>query len=72
MNKKIEFNKECLMRILKHTEMEKACCEIIDVLEKYEITIESLDRLLLYVKQMAYFNTPIQNYKIDKYGNKID
>lgn len=59
----VEENETKSMRHSKNTDYETACCEIIDVLEKHEITIGSLDRLLTYVKEMVYFNTPIQNSK---------
>ncbi len=39
----------------------KVCNEIIEVLARNEVTIESLDRVLEYTRAMAHSNTIIQN-----------
>lgn len=47
----------------RETDIEKVTNEILDVLERNKVSIRILDKVLSNVKDMAYFNTIIQNPK---------
>jgi hypothetical protein len=42
-------------------EMDKISNEMLNVLVAYKVPVEALDRVLAYLKDLAYTNTPIQN-----------
>lgn len=44
-------------------DIDKVTDEILDILEKNKVSIRILDKVLSNVKDMAYFNTIIQNPK---------
>lgn len=58
------------MRYLTQTDYERTCDEVLSVLEKYKTPISSLDRVLTYVKEMAYINSNVQNHEPGKIVGK--